>query len=335
MVLSSHGEMAPAGQGIGPLLGGTDVRWTPGEYRALDDAGGGSDRLAPEATAAALPISTGGDTYDMAWQYVGDYDWFRVHVPAGAAGATLHIEVCIDASAGSADSVAWLYRNPTSMTVMALNTNNATTCPGQGTRLDALIPTGGDNETWYAQVFEAGADATGRYTIRAWIDGLPGYQDDYWDAGSTVLAGTTLTSPVMDAAQPISNDAATGRMIASHFHAAGDRDMFRVDLAEGEHVTFTTENLRGANTILELYADTSAIRGYQRIPDPTRRWLQRDVNGGLEPLASRIHFVAPRAGRYYIRVLPYRDGMTPESPGSWTLHVQRMGNQAAALPQMP
>lgn len=344
--LSSCLRFTPAVSGYyGIVVSGFDESVTgpyTWEYRVLDDAGGGDSIIEPEATEAAYSISTGGDTYDMGWQFVGDNDWFRIHIPAdynnggptpvSLVGATLNVEVCTDATAGSADSAVFLLRDPSNLQFMDWQTNNATTCLGgdAGTRVSAVIPAGGVDQNWFAWVYEPGLDATGRYTIRAFITAGPN-PDDYWDP-NLILAGAALTSPAMDSAQPIDNGASTGRFVSGHFHAGDPGDTFRVDLVEGEHVTFSTQDLRGgADTVLELYADTSTIAGYQQVPDSTRRWLQSDDDDGLELFSSRIHFVAPRAGRYYIRVRPFN----ASTVGSWTLHVQRMGNSHAALPALP
>ena len=97
------------------------------------------------------------------------------------------------------------------------------------------------------------------------------------------------------------------------------------------HATFYTADLKGGlQTVIEIHDDEPAVLGYQRIPDPTRRWLRRDVDGGVAPQTSRLHFVAPKSGTYYLRVTS-QGGTT----GAYSLYVQRMGNLATALPAYP
>ncbi len=129
----------------------------------------------------------------------------------------------------------------------------------------------------------------------------------------------------------MANDGVSGRHVAADIQPAADEDWFRVELSEDEHVTFYTADLKGGvQTVIEIHDADPAILGYQRVTDAARRWLRRDVDGGVAPQTSRLHFVAPKSGTYFLRVTSQAG-----TSGAYSLYVQRMGNTATALPAYP
>lgn len=128
----------------------------------------------------------------------------------------------------------------------------------------------------------------------------------------------------------ITTNQLTGRYVAGDFADGNDQDWFKVDLSENEHVTFHTAELEsGADTVMEIWDDN--VTGYQRIPDASKRWMRRDDDGGVESLSSHLHFVAPKAGTYYVKLKAYG----AQSTGAYTLFVQQMGNYATSYPSYP
>ncbi len=314
-------------------------------YAAADDAGGGllgagSD---VENMAGAYPLSLDPNAvYPMRWQSAGDDDWFRVQLAdhVQAAGSTLHVEVCANSpGAGETDDAdLWLFRRDTTgLTYLGYaNDNSPAGCGGRGARIDFTVPAGSGAGTveYYAWSYAHLHAAPGSYSVRAWVGGA-NYVPDLGgpNVDLMVVAPTNLSG-----AQQVGSTPET-QTFAGRFQSTDDTDWYRLDLSADEHVSIHTLDVSGgADTVLELFADSSTIAAFDTIRTKTspsqgnRSWMRMDDDGAPEPLASRLHFVPPRSGTYYLRVRHYQPAA---ATGTYTLYVQRMGNVAAAMPPRP
>ena len=314
------------------------------EVRAMDDAGGGTFGSAA-SILGARPLALAEAFVTGAWQTVGDLDHYRLRMPQTIpTGTTLRIEVCgLPPGAGESDTTSLFVSRqaaPTTIVGAAIG-GGALGCGAlPGSTVNVALTSADQDQGFLVRVDETGLDERGRYQVRAFLVdgiGLPvGIDAD----GDVTLDGIVNGTPV-------SIDTGTwGTSVAAAFELDGaglnnDEDWYTIDLAEGEHVVAWTEGLQvGVDTKVDIWSGITG--GALTIPaqsdilptTPSRAWLRSDDDWGTEPLASRVHFVAPRAGQYMLRVRPYLTN-TIYGTGHYVLHVTRSGWSTPALPAYP
>lgn len=230
---------------------------------ACDDAG----------FATPLPINnTTSTTYHLST--AADQDWFKLYLPSSAS--TVNVVVTPDCAPVRA---------------CAYTAGNLTTplacidAPLGGGTLTVTSPSMG----WYAVRLTTIDSVVCSYTLRSYL-GRSGIRDTDLGYGTKEYAmALSLVSKLV------------GTRVATDLQSSSDVDWFKVQLTEGQHVTFeVTDVTSGCEVELQVHDD--GTMGYKDIPDATKRWLLSDVSAGFE--GARLHFVAPKAAYFYARVAP-------------------------------
>lgn len=294
--------------------------------RTFDDVG--------DTETASRAIANNGTWYEGAWEAAGDVDYFRVYVDATGGGTDVYLDVetCEVASGENPDTVLDLYWQGSSAAVDhddddnhpgaqlgqcgdAAEYNQYNHASHLRYRISGTQPVG-----WYYIKVSEFANGTGRYKVRAL---------------QTAGAARDIGGNGRSDAFALSNDARTGRYIAGDLGGADVEDWFKVTLGEQEHVTFHTAD-GTLDTMLEVRgvaAGTAGANGYTTLATPSLQWMRKDDDGAFAFEAtykSSLHFCAPVAGDYYVRV-----GAYGANSGTYTLFMQRMGNFATPYPAFP
>ena len=250
----------------------------PGKTYSLSLTKSGDD--IGDALTTSAPLAPDGVLRVGAFETPSDVDVFRVS--AGSA-QTLSYLGCSGAGISTKVEVLNVFG-----TVIASNTN--TSCSSAAATFS--LPAAG---TYFLRASSA-LLATGSYSVKALLT-----QD--LDVDGSVANAWTL-----------SNSATTGRLIATRFETMSDEDWYKfTTTTEGRFVIVETFGLAtGADTVMEIYAPTSTIFGrpateVDALPDTSDgrglgHWMIRDDDGALAPRGSRLAFIAPVAGTYYVRV---------------------------------
>ena len=119
----------------------------------------------------------------------------------------------------------------------------------------------------------------------------------------------------------LTNDARSGRVLATSFDDAADEDWFQfTSTQQGRWFVVETWGLAGSvDTQIEIYAPDDTIFGrtgtLDVLPDTSGQgeghWMLRDDNGAIDDGGSRLAFVTPVAGTYYVRVINSGTGTGP------------------------
>ncbi|GMV44560.1 MAG: hypothetical protein AMXMBFR64_62760 [Myxococcales bacterium] len=277
------------------------------QVQVMDDIGD-----TPQASRAA---ANSGAWYDARWEESGDVDYFRVYVADSGAGIALDVETCEQTAGSNPDTVISLYHQGDLTTAVATDDDGGTCGTGnplRSSKISYQVPAG-KTGFYYVKVVPYNSSSTGSWKLKATQTG-----------GSRDVGGSSRATAFV-----VSTDELTGRYVAGDFSSGNDEDWFRVTLGEQERVTFHTAD-GTADPVLWLFDNDNT--GYQYISiDPTKTWLRMDDDGGYETNHSQLHFVAPRAGDYFIRARPYSAAKT----GTYTVFVQQMGSSATAYPAYP
>jgi hypothetical protein len=122
------------------------------------------------------------------------------------------------------------------------------------------------------------------------------------DTNSTPANAFTLSS------------ASPGRTYGARFEAANDVDWYKFTGQEGQFYRIETYAMEGgADTVIEVYGPSSTVYGRtgsaDALPDVSGAglgfWLMQSDDDGLAFRGSRISFMAPATGTYYLKVVPY------------------------------
>jgi len=107
----------------------------------------------------------------------------------------------------------------------------------------------------------------------------------------------------------------SGRTYGVRFESGTDVDWYRFPAEEGRFYRLETYALDSpADTFMELYAPSTTVYGRQgtvdSLPDVSGGfglgfWMFQDDDGAVTSLGSRISFMAPATGNYYVKVRPY------------------------------
>jgi hypothetical protein len=105
----------------------------------------------------------------------------------------------------------------------------------------------------------------------------------------------------------LTNDSISGRILGTTFETTTDKDWYKFNVStEGRLVVFETYGLpANVNTTLEVYPpDTFYHRYYDDTSDGNNlgHWMLFDDDGSIWPLGSRLAFLAPTVGTYYVLV---------------------------------
>jgi hypothetical protein len=113
-------------------------------------------------------------------------------------------------------------------------------------------------------------------------------------------------------AWPLTNDPVEGRLIGTVFEDQEDEDWYKFEAVEGVYYIVETWGVdSGISTWLEVYAPDTTVFGnigeLEAIQEDTSghglgHWMLSDVGGALAPGGSRLAFIAPADGTYYVRV---------------------------------
>ena len=288
---------------VGGSIGNTG--WYDLTIKVDDDVG--------DAGAKSTAIANDGTWYNGSWEATADVDYFRVYVNEDGGSVQLELETCEQTAGQNPDTLITMYYQDDLTTSVASNDDGGT-CGTAGTlrssKFTYNVPTG-KKGFYYIKVHEWEDNATGSYKIKA--TQINGNRDVGGSSTGTALA--------------LSDNELTGRYVAADLSSSSDDDWISVSLAENEHVTFHTQDLKGdCDTVMTI--QDNGTNGYSRVPDSTKRWMREDDDGGFDARTSQLHFVAPNAGTYFLRIRPF----SSTSLGAYTLYVQRMGNFAPAQP---
>lgn len=239
----------------------------------------------------ASPITPGGSLQTHNFHDAGDQDWVRFTATAS------HGYVIETQNLGNqSDTVLELYATNGS-TQLAVNDDGG---DGLASRIDWTAPTNG---TYFVKVRHYSSSAYGintNYDLGVTDSGLGGLVDAYEDDDTPALATTII---VNDPAQ------------THNFHDAGDQDWVKFVAQVGVDYTIFTSNLGStSDTVMVLY-DT----------DATTVIAVNDDSGGS--LASRIDWIAPSGGTYYVRIYHYSGNFGNDT--NYDLRVIGIGNPLA------
>jgi len=150
-------------------------------------------------------------------------------------------------------------------------------------------------------------------------------------AADTYFLRVMAQNPDIDANGPFflrSTD--SGRTYGSQFETEHDQDFYAFSAStEGQWFTIETLGLGiNVDTVLEVYAPSSTLYGRLNPPNVDGfsdmsgvgygQWMLLDDDGGLDARGSRLNFLAPVAGTYYVRV---RNKF--QSPGEYVIMFEQ------------
>lgn len=179
-------------------------------------------------------------------------------------------------------------------------------CPMSGTALS--IGAG----TFYLRLTSS-TFTTGAYTL------LMNLSNGDLDINSTPANAFTLTSD------------SAGKTYGSRFESGADIDWYKFSAVGGQFYHFETYAMEGAaDTVIEVYAPSTTVYGrtgtIDSLPDYSGAglgdWMLETDDSTLASLGSRVAFMAPATGTYYIKVMPY-DG---DSIGSYQVMFEDTGS---------
>jgi hypothetical protein len=215
--------------------------------------------------------------------FAGDHDVFRL---VSSEPQTLEYWIC-PPGGGLTPRLEVLDDNGA---VVATMTNN--NCGAS----NSTVAIGAGNYYLRARAVQGGA--TGAYEIRALL--TSDIDVDSTPQNAWQLA-VELTTP------------AEGEVLGARFESSLDEDWF-VFTTDYDGLIFVVETFvpsgGAADTMLEVYAPPETIFGrtgaLDALPDTSGHglghWMLQDHGGALSPGGSRLAFVVPAAGTYYIRV---------------------------------
>jgi hypothetical protein len=232
-------------------------------------------------SAAALVADLEPRTAEI--DFPGDHDVFRL---ASSEPQTLEYWIC-PPNGGFTPRVQVLDENET---VIATMTNNNCGASNSTVSIGAGI--------YYLRARAVQGSATGAYQIRALL--TSDIDVDSTPANAWELA-VALATP------------AEGEVVGARFESAQDEDWYSFTTAY-DSFNFVVETYAppggSADTMLEVYAPPETIFGrtgtLDSLPDTSGHgighWMLQDHGGALSPGGSRLAFLTPAAGTYYIRV---------------------------------
>jgi hypothetical protein len=111
----------------------------------------------------------------------------------------------------------------------------------------------------------------------------------------------------------LTNDSITGRILGSAFETTTDEDWYKFNVStEGRRVIFETYGLyANVNTLVEVYTPSTTVYGRTGTLDSMEdtsggnglgHWMLQSDDAGYWPNGSRLAFLTPVAGTYYVRV---------------------------------
>jgi hypothetical protein len=245
------------------------------EARAYADAGAGAytlavtgERLPPDdagASASTRARVTIGQSVDSALDYQGDRDWYRVRLERGES-----YRFTLSSAGGDPVSDPLLRLYDARGTELAFDDDGG---PGLDSYLEFTAP---QNGNYYLEARSFDDLATGSYRLTANAGDIPA--DSSTDAGLS----------------------ADGDYRESTLGVAGDRDWYRVDLAEGQSIRLALDSAQSADALADPYL---VLYG----PDGAE--LARDDDGG-EGLNARLEYQAVAAGPHYVEARGFSDEAT-------------------------
>ncbi len=227
-----------------------------------------SDSYEPDnSAAAARPITVNGVAQRHNFHTAGDQDWVTFNATAGTVYTIQTSEL-----ESNADTVLALFGNNGSL-LLAQNDDYG------GALASRIMWTATANDSFHVRVTNFG--------------GRGGSNTGYSLAISSTLptnADAYEPDNTQGAAKPITVGGAAQR---HNFHIAGDQDWVRFSATAGTAYVIETLNLGPASdTVLELYDGSGTRLAYN------------DDYGGT--LASRISWIAPSGGTFFVKVRHYR-----------------------------
>lgn len=246
------------------------------EARAYGDMGQGgytlniaTTRLPPENASADTNTRARvnvGQAVDGTLDYAGDHDWFRIQLQAGQS---YRFGLTAAGENGVTDPMLVIYDR--SGTQLAYDDDGG---EGLNSYLEFTAPTTG---AYFLEARGFSDDATGAYRISA-------------AAGDTPADASTELSLAVD-----------GDYHEGVLSPAGDRDWYRVTLAEGQGMRIALNSAEGqpdalGDPMLVLYDQSGAE-------------VARDDDGG-EGLNSWLEYQATQAGTYFVEARGFTDDAT-------------------------
>lgn len=245
-----------------------------------------AERLPRDATSADRNTRgrlSAGQTINASLDFPTDHDWYRIRLEEGQS---YRFRLARDGDNALGDPLIKIYG-------------------ADGAEL-AMDDDGGGNLNSY---LEFTAPTTGNYFVEA-----RGFSDDATgDYALTAQAGDTPADTTTDVSLSADGDFREGLL-----SPAGDRDWYRLDLAEGQGVRISLTSAESGDALADPYLVIHGPDGAEIVSDDDGG---EGLNSWLEFVAATpgAHFVEVRgfsedaAGRYYLNLIAGEIGATPET----------------------
>ncbi len=226
------------------------------------------DSYEPDNSAtAARPITVNGVAQRHNFHTAGDQDWVTFNATAGTV-----YTIQTSGLESNADTVLALFGNNGSL-LLAQNDDYG------GTLASRITWTATANGSFHVRVINFGGRSGSNTGYNLTVSAVPPTPGDAYEPDNS-----------LNAARPITVGGAAQR---HNFHAAGDQDWVRFSATAGTAYVIETLNLaQASDTVLELYNGSGTRLAYN------------DDYGGT--LASRISWIAPSGGTFFVKVRHYR-----------------------------